>query len=105
MTDTDTLDVAELPETFRARVVQDETPDTSYLHQEGWGDSLRAYEAGAFDFVGVVLETRCPVCQRWEVVGSLWGIEHDGTQASLGYLEDTARELHSEHLAEQAGPA
>ena len=94
---TDTLDVAGLPQDFRVVVHADPDADTSYLHQEGWGDSLRAYESGQFDFVGVVLEHRCASCGQWEHVGSLWGIEHDGTQDSLGYLEETARELLSEH--------
>lgn len=99
---TDTLDVAGLPEDFRAVVMPDEDTDTSYLHQEGWGDRLRAWESGSFDFVGVVLEQRCTCCKQWHCVGSLWGIEHDGTQDSLGYLEEVSRELLSEHRFEQA---
>ena len=99
---TDTLDVAGLPQGFRAVVHADPDPDTSYLHQEGWGDSLRAYDAGDFDFVGVVIEHRCASCGQWETVGSLWGIEHDGSQTSLGYLEEVARELLADHKHEAA---
>ena len=90
---------AGLPEGFRAIVVNDETPDTSYLEQEGWETHLAAYRAGEFAYAGVILEKVCECCGEWRTAGSLWGIEHDGTQNSMDYLADTARELHSEEDA------
>ena len=90
------LDTRTLPKDFRAVVEADPYADTSYLHQEGWGDRLRAYEAGDFAFCSVILEQRCTKCDQWHTVGSLSGIEHDGTQAAVGYLEEVAMELHGE---------
>ena len=90
------LDVASLPDGFRAYAEQDEYADTSYLKQEGFEEHLERFRAGDFAFCSVILERTCPTCGTWECVGSLSGIEHDGTQASVNYLEEVAMELHGE---------
>ena len=90
------IDTQTLGRNFRAFVLEDPTPDPSYLEQEGFEARLQQYRDGDFAFAGVVLERLCICCGRWEDVGSLWGIEHDGTHASVGYLEEVAIELHGE---------
>jgi hypothetical protein len=79
------VEVAEI----RMEVVPDESPDASYLEQEGLGfeDRLAAYRAGEFGFVGVraVAELHIPTVPYsrggWfiQTVSSpgLWGIEDD----------------------------
>ncbi len=91
---------ADLPENFRAFVVPDSTPDTSYLEQDGFQARLAEYEAGDFTFAGVVLEWQCECCSQWKDVGSLWGIENDGTRASDDYLTRVAKELFEEDQAQ-----
>lgn len=90
------LDVASLPEEFRAVVEPDEYADWSYLKQDGFQEHLERFRAGDFAFCSVILEQRCTECDEWHTVGSLGGIEHDGTQAAVAYLEEVAIELHRE---------
>ncbi|MCK5650946.1 MAG: hypothetical protein KAJ42_06210 [Gemmatimonadetes bacterium] len=94
---TDFLDMT-LPEGFRASVVPVSDPDPSYLEQEGFEARLEEFKNGDFGFVGVVLEKVCPHCDVFTVVGSLWGIEHDGTHESTNYLIDTAKDLVLDHF-------
>jgi hypothetical protein len=98
--DRQTIEDLDIPENFRAIVVPDETPDPSYLEQEGFEARLAEYRAGEFAFAGVILEHLCECCGEWKSVGSLWGIEHDGTHASNAYLADVALELFEEDQAQ-----
>src|SRR5271157_2617685 len=81
--------------TIEMQVIPDESPDTSYLEQEGFEDRLTEYRARSFGFVGVrasveisIPHGRCSIVQRITSPG-LWGIEDDsGTE----YLESVFNE-------------
>ena len=77
------------------QVVPDESPDTSYLEQEGFEERLAAYRNGDFGFIGVraSVEIRVPhgrssIMQRIVSPG-LWGIEDD---SGTDYLESVFQE-------------
>lgn len=82
-----------LPEGVSFRVVDDESPDPSYLEQEGFEDRRSAYERGDFGYCGVIVERACGSCGKPEVIGSLWGIESDSGEE---YFSQTALEIYKE---------
>jgi hypothetical protein len=76
-------------------IVPDDSPDPSYLEQDGWQGRLAAYRQGEFGFVGVraVAEIKIPHGADWIVsrVSSpgLWGIEDDSGE---GYFREVFQE-------------
>lgn len=68
-------------------VVPDESPDPSYLYQEGLGfeDRRAAYERGEFGFVGVKAVAEINISGIIETIESpgLWGIEDDSGDEHL----------------------
>lgn len=91
------------PELVSIQIVRafDESPDTSYLEQDGWEEERAQYEAGEWFYIG--LYARAFVTFRTPQGGSaggfhvrscgLWGIEsHSGSD----YLKDIAEEELSE---------
>lgn len=68
---------------FVLDVVNDDSPDTSYLEQEGFEDRRAEYEAGAFGFFGIRAAVVIPVPYGADHIDAtirspgLWGIESD----------------------------
>lgn len=68
-------------------IVPDDSPDASYLEQDGWQERLAAYQRGEFGFVGVraVAQIKIPYGADWIISKvtspGLWGIEDDSGDA------------------------
>jgi len=77
-----------------ATIVDDQSPDTSYLDQEDWADRKEAYLRDDFSFVGIVVTAYDDDDQE---VGStsLWGIE---TDSEPSYFAEMANEIAGEAL-------
>ena len=90
MTKTDALGDVEI-------IVQaDDSPDASWLEQEGWEDRLAQYQAGEFGFIGVqaTAELKIPCGHDSWIVQhitspGLWGIEDDSGE---DYIREVAAE-------------
>lgn len=78
-------------ESVRVRVIPDDSPDTSYLKQDGFEDRLAQYNASEFHFIGIRVEARININGLLQTIssGGLWGIEDDSDQ---GFLDETAQE-------------
>lgn len=61
--------------------IYDESPDTSYLEQEGFEDRLAEYRAGDFHFIGIRAEATIQVETHGTIQtitsGGLWCIDSD----------------------------
>ena len=85
---------------FERETIPDDSPDTSYLEQDGFEDRMRAYRRGDFGFIGVraAIDLDIPtkqggiIGQRITTPG-LWGIEDDSD-------EDYLREVYEEECAQ-----
>ena len=91
-------------------IIPDESPDTSYLEQEGFEDRLAEYQRGEFGFLGVRAVVIVPIPHGRDVIDhkfespGLWGIESDSEQSYLeevfeeekGVLKDLLQELNVE---------
>src|ERR1700678_2213090 len=81
--------------TIVREVLDDESPDTSYLEQDDWEDRLAEYRRGDFSFVGVRAKAkiRVPHGKDWilsEMTSpGLWGIESDSGE---DYLQEVFEE-------------
>lgn len=64
---------------LRAIVAEDETPEASYLDQDGFEERLTEYRKRVFHFVGVRIEAEIKICETTQILKSpgLWGIESD----------------------------
>jgi hypothetical protein len=76
--------------------LDEDSPDSSYLEQEGFEERLAEYEAGNFHFMGCQAraEVSYPIgqgCRRLEQFssGGLWGIESDSERS---FLQETEKE-------------
>lgn len=83
-------------DSIRVKALPDESPDTSYLEQEGFEEHLEAYNNDEFAFIGIVAyaEVSYPMddqgnrrCETFQS-GGLWGIESD----SGDYLNEVMAE-------------
>lgn len=79
---------------FEMQVIPDESPDPSYLDQEGFEDRKAEYERGDFRFIGIraVATVRIPygsdhIESTIESPG-LWGIESDSDEDYLRSVFD-----------------
>lgn len=82
---------------IRIAIIYDESPDPSYLNQEGFEARKAEYENGDFHFVGIRAEAQVEVslnggkdwiCDTIKSPG-LWGIESDSDEK---YLQDIGKE-------------
>lgn len=83
---------------FRRVEIPDDSPDTSYLEQEGFEDMLRRYNEGEFGFMGIRAEVTIQISNvgyggGWylQTISSpgLWGVE---TLADDNYLTEVFAE-------------
>lgn len=79
---------------FEMLVIPDDSPDPSYMDQDGWADRKAQYENGDFGFVGVraVATLKIPHgCDHIDVKvesPGLWGIESDSGNEYLRSVYD-----------------
>ena len=75
---------------FRMCVIPDDSPDASYLDQEGFEGRKAQYERGEFHFIGIQAAVTLPIpCSSGLVEitlksPGLWGIESDFDAEYLG---------------------
>jgi len=80
---------------FYRRLVPDDSPDTSYLEQEGFEDRLQQYRQGHFDYVGLRAAVELPIPYGADRIlvkvesPGLWGVESDSDE---DYLDSVFRE-------------
>jgi hypothetical protein len=74
---------------FCRRLVPDDSPDTSYLEQEGFEDRLAQYRRGDFDYVGGRAAVELPIPYGKDRIlvkiesPGLWGVESDSDENYL----------------------
>lgn len=76
--------------------LSDDSPDASWLEQEGFEDRLAEYQADGFGFIGIVVKAnietqhveRCCLLQTLQS-GGLWGIESDSSE---DYIQEVIAE-------------
>ncbi len=74
-----------------ACTVRDDSPDASYLEQDGFEDRLKAYRNDEFSFIGIRAKAVYSVRGVLQTVysGGLYGIESD---SGNDYLKEVAQE-------------
>jgi len=87
------------------RVEDEDSPDASYLEQEGWEERRAAYERGDFHFIGICVDAHVQVAghrSTWHTSsGGLWGIESDSDGQYLwSVAEAEIMELREDILAQ-----
>lgn len=81
------------------QIADDDSPEASWLEQDGFEERLAAYKAGEFGFVGVraVATVKVPYGHDWIVTTikspGLWGIESDSAESYLQEVFATERAI------------
>jgi hypothetical protein len=75
-------------ETARQQAAKAAMANYNYLRQ--WCNDVWSY-------VGVVVYERCPSCNEWRSIGSLWGIE----DSDRSYIDEVVQEIIEEHTAQE----
>jgi len=86
----------------KVEVVLDETPDTSYLEQDGFKGRLEAYRADKFELVGIRAFAEIEVLDTIQYIRTpgLWGIESDSNTDYLNAIKVEELDKLSDLLAE-----